>query len=156
MPSVYAASPRVPNAGSLLGIAVLLGCHCVEGGAALRVPPTLTTTPHWRPTCIGAVAAQETLANAALAAHLHWRRRRTGDARRPHLSQQLAPATRHRRTGCATPPIIASAAAQSPTRRACRAVQPPPALVSDPRHLSHTATLCLTNTYISSVPYKTP
>ena len=94
--------------------------------------------------------------DAALAAHLYWRRRRTGDARRPHLSQQLAPATRHRRTGRATPPIIASAAAQSPTRRACRAVQPPPALVSDPRHLSHTATLCLTNTDISSVPYKTP
>lgn len=59
--------------------------------------------------------------DAALAARLHWRRRHTGEARRPSLSQQLAPATRHRRTGCATPPTIASAAAQPLTRRACRA-----------------------------------
>lgn len=87
--------------------------------------------------------------DAALAAHLHRRRRRTGDAHRPSLSRPYA--------GRATPPIIASAAAQSPTRRACRAVpSAPPALVSDPRHLSHSPTLCLTNTDISSVPYKTP
>gem|GEM_PF-4594828 len=33
---------------------------------------------------------------------------------------------------------------------------PPPTLVSDPKHLSHTATLWFTNTDISSVPYKTP
>ena|GEM_PF-6241705 len=141
---------------------MLLGCRCVEGAAALRVPPTLMTTPHWRPTCVGAVATQGTLAVA------HWQPTciggplasapsPQGDARRPSLSQRLAPATRHRRTGRATPPIIASAAAQSPTRRACRAVpSAPPALVSDPRHLSHTATLCLTNTDISSLPYKTP
>lgn len=51
--------------------------------------------------------------DAALAAHLHRRRRRTGDAHRPSLSRPYA--------GRATPPIIASAAAQPPTRRACRA-----------------------------------
>ena len=137
---------------------MLLGCRCIESATALRVPPTLMTTPHWRPTCVGAVATQGTLAVAALAAHLHRRRRHTGDARRPHLSQQLAPATSHRPPRARRPhPASSRAAAQPPTRRACRAVpSAPPALVSDPRHLSHTATLCLTNTDISSLPYKTP
>ena len=95
-------------------------------GVPSGVLPALATPPPWE-RCLGCrcvEGAAHINDNAALAAHLHWRRRRTGDARRPRLSQQLAPA--------------------------------PTALVSDPRHLSHAPTLCLTNTDISSVPYKTP
>ena len=55
------------------------------------------------------------------------------------------------RTGDAQPAPLAPASSRRPAITA-----PPPTLVSDPRHLSHTATLCLTNTDISSVPYKTP
>ena len=61
--------------------------------AALRVPPVFEGAAHIND-------------DAALAARLHWCRRRTGDARRPHLSQQLAPATRHRRTGDARRPRL--------------------------------------------------
>lgn len=35
-----------------------------EGGARINDDAALTTTPHWRPACIGAVAAQGTLAVA--------------------------------------------------------------------------------------------
>ena len=44
----------------------------------------------------------------------------------------------------------------APLTAASTSDQPPTALVSNPRHLSHRPTLCLTNTDISSLPYKTP
>ena len=110
-----------------------------EGGARINDDAALTTTPCWRPACIGAVA-------------------RTGDAQpaplpalrracRPHSASSRAAA----RTGDAQPAPLAPASSRRPAITA-----PPPTLVSDPKHLSHTATLWFTNTDISSVPYKTP
>ena len=86
--------------------------------------------------------------DAALAAHLYWRRRHTGDARRPRLSRPYA--------GCAAriPHLPVPPPSHQHAERAVPSA--PTTLVSDPRHLSHSPTLCLTNTDISSVPYKTP
>ena len=95
---------------------MLLGCRCIESATALRVPPTLMTTPHWRPTCVGAVATQGTLAVAALAAHLHRRRRHTGDARRRRIGSPLASApSPHRGRSPSAPLTAASTSDQPPT-----------------------------------------
>ena len=98
-----------------------------EGGARINDDAALTTTPCWRPACIGAAArisgAVATPATPSMSLSL--------PRHRPHLPRKRA------------------ATAQPPAH-------PPPTLVSDPKHLSHTATLWFTNTDISSVPYKTP
>ena len=113
--------------------------------AALRVPPVFEGAARINddaapaPACIGAAA-------------------RTGDAQpaplpalrracRPHSASSRAAA----RTGDAQPAPLAPASSRRPA-----ITVPPPTLVSDPKHLSHTATLRFTNTDISSVPYKTP
>lgn len=98
--------------------------------AALRVPPVFE----------GGARIND---DAAPAAHLHWRRRRTGDAQpaplpalrracRPHSASSRAAA----RTGDAQPAPLAPASSRRPAITA-----PPPTLVSDLKHLSHTATL---------------
>ena len=86
--------------------------------------------------------------DAALAAHLHRRRRRTGDAHRPSLSRPYAGRAARIPHLPVPPPSHQHAERAVPSAL--------PALVSDPRHLSHRPALCLTNTDISSVPYKTP
>lgn len=72
--------------------------------------------------------------DAALAARLHWCRRRTGDARRSRWRPTCIGAVAA--TGGARRPHLSRqrAAAQPPAH-------PPTTLVSGTRHLSHTATL---------------
>ena len=99
--------------------------------AALRVPPVFEGG-----TCINDDAALTTTTP---------RRRPLALAPPPALGT-LSPRLSRQRAAAAQPP---------PNHRPAITV-PPPTLVSDPKHLSHTATLWFTNTDISSVPYKTP
>ena len=122
--------------------------------AALRVPPIFEgaarinddaalTTPRRRPLALAPPPALGTLSP-------HLSRPYAGRAVRilplpapPPALGTLSPRLSRQRAAAAQPP------AQPPAH-------PPPTLVSDPKHLSHTATLRFTNTDISSVPYKTP
>ena len=123
--------------------------------AALRVAPVFEGDAHIND-------------DAALAARLQWHRRHTSDA--VHVLSPapppapLAPASSHRPSITAPPPSHHHAERAAPGAPPALLpgilplppAQPPPTLVSEPKHLSHTATLRFTNTDISSVPYKTP
>lgn len=99
--------------------------------AALRVPPIFEGAAHIND-------------DAAPAARLHWRRRRTGYARRPHLSRPYAGRAVRILPLPAPPPALGTLSPRFSRQRAAAAqppAQPPTTLVSDPKHLSHTATL---------------
>lgn len=102
--------------------------------AALRVPPVFE----------GGARIND---DAAPAAHLHWRRRHASDAvhvslpYRPHLPRKRAAAAQpllHRRPATTTP-SVPRRAHSSPA--SCLSRPLTNTLVSDLKHLSHTATL---------------